>query len=123
MSRDRRTTKPDVLDGFDANGPYYGGLVGANPGYHTHLQLSANRMRLPGTGAGLRLLDAGCGTGASTDALLACAPDAEIVGVDVSDGMLAQARVKRWPPSVRFVHSPIDSITETDVDGGFDGIF
>jgi hypothetical protein len=37
-------------------------LVGANPGYHRHLQISAQRMRLAKLGRGLRLLDAGCGT-------------------------------------------------------------
>ena len=35
-----------------------------------HLRMSAQRMRLPTGGKGLRLLDAGCGTGASTAALL-----------------------------------------------------
>lgn len=123
MSRNRRTTKPDVLDGFDENGRFYDGLVDANPGYHAHLRASANRMGLSGRGIGQRLLDAGCGTGASTAALVASAPDAEIIGVDGSDGMLAQARAKRWPAGVRFVHSPIDQVSETDVGGGFDGIF
>ena len=42
----------------------------------------------PDDGRGLRLLDAGCGTGASTAALLAAAPEAEIVAVDASAGML-----------------------------------
>src|SRR6201986_3397163 len=51
---------------FDAGASAYDRLVGANPGYHEHLRLSAQRMRLPGGGRGLRLLDAGCGTGAST---------------------------------------------------------
>ena len=49
------------------------------------------RMRLANGGKGLRLLDAGCGTGASTAALLSVAPQAEIVAVDASAGMLAQA--------------------------------
>lgn len=122
MSGERRVTNDRVLDGFDANGPYYDGLVDANPGYHAHLRLSVTRMGLPQHGSGQRLLDAGCGTGASTAALVACAPEAEIVGVDGSDGMLAQARAKRWPPTVRFVHSPIEGISGTDVGGGFDGI-
>lgn len=123
MSNDRATSTPDVLTGFDANGPYYDGLVDANPGYHAHLRLSATRMGLPQPGTGLRLLDAGCGTGASTAALLSCAPEAEIVGVDGSDGMLVQARAKRWRPSVRFVHSPIEQVSQTDAGRDFDGIF
>ena len=33
----------DVPDAFDAGAPAYDGLVGANPGYHEHLRLSAQR--------------------------------------------------------------------------------
>ena len=76
---------------FDAGASAYDRLVGANPGYHAHLRMSARRMRIPNRGRGLRLLDAGCGTGASTVALLAAAPEAEIVAVDASAGMLAEA--------------------------------
>src|SRR4051794_33831485 len=97
-------------------------MVGANPGYHDHLRMSAQRMRIPNRGRGLRLLDAGCGTGASTAALLAVAPEAEIVGVDASEGMLQQARTKRWPSSVRFVHARIEDIAEHGLDGPFDAI-
>jgi ubiquinone/menaquinone biosynthesis C-methylase UbiE len=79
-------------------------------------------MRLPGTGEGLRLLDAGCGTGASTAALLAVAPGAEIVAVDASRGMLDEARSKSWPASVRFVHGRIEDLAELGVTGPFDGI-
>jgi ubiquinone/menaquinone biosynthesis C-methylase UbiE len=97
-------------------------MVGANPGYHEHLRMSARRMRIPDGGRGLRLLDAGCGTGASTAALLAAAPDAEIVAVDASEGMLAAARAKTWPSSVRFVHGRIEDLATLGVDGRFDGI-
>ncbi|KUI32062.1 ubiquinone biosynthesis methyltransferase UbiE [Mycobacterium sp. IS-1496] len=108
---------------FDAGAAAYDKLVGANPGYHEHLRLSARRMGLPDGGRGLRLLDAGCGTGASTAALLAVAPHAEIVAVDASAGMLAEARAKTWPGSVRFVHSRIEDIADAGVTGPFDGIF
>lgn len=117
------TTPGDVPAAFDAGAPAYDGLVGANPGYHDHLRLSADRMRLPDGGRGLRLLDAGCGTGASTAALLAAAPYAEIIGVDGSAGMLAQARAKNWPSTVGFVHSHIENLAAAGVDGPFDGIF
>lgn len=108
---------------FDAGAPAYDRLVGANPGYHGHLRLSARRMGLPGDGRGMRLLDAGCGTGASTAALLAAAPHAEIVAVDASAGMLAEASAKPWPSSVRFVHSRIEDVEAAGVTGPFDGIF
>ena len=112
----------DVPAAFDAGAPAYDKLVGANPGYHTHLRLSAERMRLPDQGQGLRLLDAGCGTGASTAALVALAPKAEIVAVDASAGMLAQAAAKPWPSSVRFVESRIEDLAEAGISGPFDGI-
>jgi ubiquinone/menaquinone biosynthesis C-methylase UbiE len=108
--------KAEVPAAFDAGAAAYDGLVGANPGYHRHLRMSAERMRLASLGRGLRLLDAGCGTGASTAALLSVAPHAEIVAVDASSGMLAEAAAKQ------FVHSRIEDIADAGVEGPFDGI-
>lgn len=112
----------DIPRAFDAGAFAYDKLVDTNPGYHAHLRLSAQRMRIPNGGAGLRLLDAGCGTGASTAALLAAAPEAEIVAVDASGGMLEQAQAKPWPSSVRFIQSRIEDIADAGVAGPFDGI-
>lgn len=39
-----------------------------------------------------RILDAGCGTGMSTAALVSAFEDAEIIGVDLSEEMLVKAR-------------------------------
>lgn len=114
--------RSDVPDAFDGGAAAYDRLVGANPSYHTNLGLSARRMRLPEGGRGLRLLDAGCGTGASTAALLAVAPEAEIVAVDAARGMLDAARTKAWPSSVRFVHARVEDLGENGVTGPFDGI-
>lgn len=114
--------KTEVPGAFDVGAQAYDRLVGANPGYHDHLRISARRMRLPDGGRGLRLLDAGCGTGASTAALLEAAPHAEIVAVDASAGMLEQAAAKTWPDTVRFVHTPIEELAEAGVEGPFDGI-
>jgi len=114
--------KAEVPGAFDVGAGAYDRLVGANPGYHDHLRISARRLRIPNGGRGLRLLDAGCGTGASTAALLEAAPHAEIVAVDASAGMLEQATAKFWPDSVRFVHTPIEALAEVGVDGPFDGI-
>ena len=114
--------KSQVPGAFDGGASAYDRLVGANPGYHDHLRISARRMRIPNGGRGLRLLDAGCGTGASTAALLEAAPHAEIVAVDASAGMLEQATAKSWPDSVRFVHTPIERLAEAGVSGPFDGI-
>ncbi|RCW46170.1 ubiquinone/menaquinone biosynthesis C-methylase UbiE [Halopolyspora algeriensis] len=111
-----------VVDEFDAAAGSYDRLVGANPGYHRHLALSARRLRLPDDGRGLRLLDAGCGTGASTAALLRAAPRAHIVAVDGSAEMLARARRKPWPVTVEFVHARLDELTDAGITGPFDGI-
>jgi ubiquinone/menaquinone biosynthesis C-methylase UbiE len=112
----------EVPSAFDVGAAAYDRLVGANPGYHAHLRLSARRMRLPGRGEGQRLLDAGCGTGASTAALLAIAPEAEIIAIDASKGMLDEALGKRWPASVRFVHGRVEELRGHGIDGPFDGI-
>jgi len=107
---------------FDVGASAYDRLVGTSPGYHAHLRLSAQRLRLPDEGRGLRLLDAGCGTGASTAALLSVAPRADIVAIDASKGMLDEAKNKSWPPSVQFVHTPVEGLAENGVVGPFDGI-
>ncbi|KAA1251143.1 methyltransferase domain-containing protein [Mycobacterium simiae] len=112
----------DVPGAFDAGAPAYDRMVSSNPGYHAHLRFSALRMQLPDHGRGQRLLDAGCGTGASTAALLAVAPAAEIIAVDASSAMLDVARRKSWPASVRFVHSPIEELAPHGVTGPFDAI-
>jgi ubiquinone/menaquinone biosynthesis C-methylase UbiE len=114
--------RADVPGAFDCGASAYDRLVGANPWYHANLSLSARRLRLPERGRGLRLLDAGCGTGASTAALLAAAPDAEIIAVDAAHGMLEAAQAKSWPSSVRFVHSRIEDLAEHDITGPFDAI-
>lgn len=112
----------DVPAAFDHGAWAYDRLVAMNPGYHTHLRRSASRLRLPNAGRGLRLLDVGCGTGASTAALLAAAPAAEIVAVDASEGMLAEARAKPWHGTVRFVRAGVENLEAAGVRGPFDAI-
>jgi ubiquinone/menaquinone biosynthesis C-methylase UbiE len=114
--------RAQVPSAFDQDATSYDRLVGANPGYHEHLAKSAERLRLPGLGDGLRLLDIGCGTGASTAALLKAAPHAEIVAADASAEMLEVARGKQWPSNVTFVHSRVEDLRDNGVDGPFDGI-
>ena len=95
---------------FDATAEHYDVMVGLNPGYHEHLRTAAQSLadRLPNGDAPARVADLGCGSGASTvalvDALGPAAADAEILSVDASDGMLAVARRKSWPAGVRFQH-------------------
>ncbi|MET7933128.1 class I SAM-dependent methyltransferase [Streptomyces sp. NPDC005322] len=113
----------DLAAAFDHAALRYDRLVAVNPGYHAHLRRSARRLGLPARRAGLRLLDLGCGTGASTAALLTAAPEARIVAVDVSAGMLARAGAKTWPARVRFVHAPVERLADAGVTGPFDAVF
>lgn len=111
-----------VLCDFDGAARSYDRLVGANPGYHRDLDRAARSLRLADGGRGARLLDVGCGTGASTAALLKAAGAAEIVGIDGSAQMLAEARRKQWPDSVSFVHTALEEAAATGVTGPFDGV-
>jgi ubiquinone/menaquinone biosynthesis C-methylase UbiE len=121
-SRPGRIGTDSVPRAFDDHAPSYDRLVGANPGYHDHLRLSAQRMGLPDQGRGLRLLDLGCGTGASTAALMEVAPEAEIIAVDASAEMLREAQRKTWPDRVRFVQGDAQDLAAVGVTGPFDGI-
>jgi ubiquinone/menaquinone biosynthesis C-methylase UbiE len=123
MSTPGRLHDEVLTHAFDAGAPSYDAMVGRNPGYHYHLRLSVQRLRIPDQGRGLRVLDIGCGTGASTAALLEAAPRAEIVGVDASADMLTQARRKRWPDTVRFVHSPVEELGPALRAAGLEGTF
>lgn len=80
---------------FSAGSRRYDLLVSLNPGYHRHLLRAATRLvqRCRPT----TVLDLGCGTGASTQAVLTAAPQARVVGVDASPGMVEHARSKYWP--------------------------
>lgn len=118
----RGLPREQVPGAFDVGAKAYDRLVGANPGYHEHLAKSAERLRIPGLGDGLLILDIGCGTGASTAALLKVAPHAQIVAADASAEMLEVARSKQWPSNVTFVHSRVEDLRENGVDGPFDGI-
>jgi ubiquinone/menaquinone biosynthesis C-methylase UbiE len=107
-------TTENVAAGFDEVAPRYDLMVALNPGYHAHLRAAADALveGLPQPelsaqpSSRVRLLDLGCGSGASTRAALQAAQAAglgcTIVGVDASSGMIEQARTKSWPPSVRF---------------------
>ncbi|OKJ99978.1 class I SAM-dependent methyltransferase [Streptomyces sp. CB02400] len=108
---------------FDHAARGYDALVAANPGYHSHLRRSARRLGLPRQGEGLRVLDLGCGTGASTAALSTVLPGARIVAVDASAGMLERAAAKNWPDRVTFVQAPAEGLAEAGVEGPFDAVF
>ena len=71
---------------------------------------------------GLRVLDAGCGTGALAERLAKACPDIDYVGVDLSPSMLARARARRtWPRAFTFLQGDLDALLSGDA-GGFDRV-
>lgn len=100
-----------VTEGFDLASDAYDRLVAGSPGYHAHLRLSARRLDPGALSPEPRILDLGCGTGASTAALLDIMPSARIVGVDASAGMLDAARAKSWPDTVAFHRARVEELT------------
>jgi 2-polyprenyl-3-methyl-5-hydroxy-6-metoxy-1,4-benzoquinol methylase len=71
---------------------------------------------------GMRVLDAGCGTGALAEHAARVCPDVEWVGVDLAPTMLRIAKAKRaWPGGFSFCQANIDDYLSTD-SRGFDRI-
>lgn len=117
---------------FDRAAPSYDSMVALSPGYHDQLRRSAEALvaRAPHSdGATVRVADLGCGSGASTAALLEAftaarpgtAPD--VTGVDLSAGMLAEARAKSWPGGVAFVEDDALGWLLDQPDGSLDAVF
>lgn len=71
---------------------------------------------------GMRVLDAGCGTGALAERAVRTCPDVEWVGIDLSRKMLEIAQAKRaWPSGFSFSQANIDDYLSADTRG-FDRI-
>ncbi|PID50994.1 MAG: ubiquinone biosynthesis methyltransferase UbiE [Propionibacteriales bacterium] len=89
---------------FDKSAKNYDLAVSLNPGYHNQLRFAATEVfRRLGTNSPARVIDLGCGSGASTRCLVNAAPSGStILGIDASAGMLEQAQQKPWPDGVRF---------------------
>ncbi len=124
-----------LADAFDRAAPTYDAMVALSPGYHDQLRTAAEALveRLSAVrsqeGAALRVLDLGCGSGASTQAVLDAwsaggrqADGLSITGVDASEGMLGQARRKRWPANVTLVVSDAVTYLEALPSGSVDGV-
>ncbi len=115
-----REAKRRVPKEFDRVAQSYDLLTGKNPGYARHLAMSAARLRL---GPGAQILDLCCGTGISTEAVSSVYPDAEITGLDASEGMLEVARNKPLAERVRFLSGDaMDPGATMGAEGPFDGI-
>ncbi len=115
LERDRTS----VPDAFDKVAGRYDLLTGLNPGYRRHLVWSARRLE---AAPGARLLDLCCGTGTSTEALVAAYPQATVVALDASPGMLAVARAKPVSASALFVLGDAMEPEASGIRGPFDGI-
>ena len=131
-------TSEDVTAAFDEVAPRYDLMVALNPGYHEHLRSAARallewlpRPALRSARPPVQILDLGCGSGASTRAVLRATQAAglrsSIVGVDASLAMLEQARAKQWPAGVRFEMGQAEKIAwsryEWELDDPIDGVF
>jgi ubiquinone/menaquinone biosynthesis C-methylase UbiE len=110
-------TPENVAAAFDEVAPTYDLMVALSPGYHAQLRAAAEALaeRLSGMDpSSVQLLDLGCGSGASTHALLRAAQAAglqvAIVGLDASAGMIKRASAKDWPVRVRFRVGPAEEI-------------
>jgi ubiquinone/menaquinone biosynthesis C-methylase UbiE len=112
--------KAHVPEAFDAVAPTYDLLTGLNPGYHRHLRSSAARLNVKTRAP--RLLDLCCGTGASTEALLRVYPDAHVVAIDASAGMLRVAAQKPELRGVELIRADATDPRAAGVEGPFDGV-
>jgi ubiquinone/menaquinone biosynthesis C-methylase UbiE len=113
------SVKRQVPSKFDKVASTYDLLTNASPGYHRHLKMSAAHLAAR---PGARILDLCCGTGSSTAAVRAAFPDAEIIGLDASEGMLVQARLKTELRAT-FVHGDAMDPAASGLTPPFDAIF
>lgn len=110
---------PQLAHDFDRVAPRYDLLQRLNPGYASDLTRSARRLQAPARGC---ILDLCCGTGLSTEALVACYPEAEITAVDQSAGMLEVARRKPALSKVNFIQGDAMALDACGARGPYDAI-
>lgn len=122
----------DVPSAFDDVASTYDLMVSLSPGYHAQLRASADTLVesladrvVPGRP--VRVVDLGCGSGASTAALVAALRaaglDHEVLGVDGSAGMLEQARRKPALADVDFRQADAEVLTADELGGRVDAVF
>ena len=130
-------TKPSdaatpVVSAFYDRFPFPGDPLqdGPPPGYNWRWcyrsVLAATHGRIPSVIDGPRILDAGCGTGVSTDYLCHLNPGSEVLAVDISDGALAVARERCQrsgaPQQVKSLRQEQRSLLDLADEGPFDYI-
>jgi|SRR5699024_8909485 len=115
-------------EAFSRSARRYDVLTQLNPGYRRELRRATRKLAalLPDDVEYPLIWDLGCGTGLSTQAVLETIPNARVVGVDASAGMLEAARAKTWPADVSFILDRVENLShnpapelETTPDGVF----
>jgi len=90
--------------------------------FHMAQSLKRRTFSLLEATAGRRLLDVGCGTGDDARALAGLvAPDGQVVGVDASEGMIAEARTRAAGHELPIEFHAGDAQALDFPDGAFDG--
>lgn len=90
--------------------------------YPMYRETSADLVRIAGIGPGETVVDLACGTGVTTEAVLApVGPDGRVVGVDGSPDMLAVAEDRVRGPNVTFVRWPAETF-HLAVEGPVDAV-
>ena len=110
-----RKRKPIALDAYEKLAERYAALVD-DKAENAHYEMPATLSVLPHVG-GMRVLDAGCGTGRYTEWLLD--HGAEVMGVDASPRMIRQARkrvAKRAEFHIADLGKPIDFLENRSFD-------
>jgi SAM-dependent methyltransferase len=103
---------------WDTYARYYDAITGLAP-YQDMLDDVLAALELK---PGMRVLDAGCGTGVLAERIAAAHPEVELVAVDLSPAMLRRARSRRaWPAKCAFIECGIDEFLNGDARG-FDRI-
>lgn len=120
-----------LAEAFDRAAPTYDAMVALSPGYHDQLRTAAEALvaRMPSGAGSARVLDLGCGSGASTQALHDAweaagrsASGLSVTGVDASEGMVAQARAKAWRQGVELVVADAVAYLREQPDASVDGV-
>ncbi|WP_247002372.1 class I SAM-dependent DNA methyltransferase [Halosolutus gelatinilyticus] len=109
--------EPVAKAAYDELADTYADEVRTNP-YNADLEFPATSSLVPDVD-GKRVLDAGCGTGAYTEWLLD--RGADVVGVDVSEAMLAHAR-ERVGDRATFHRADLAAPLEFAETDAFDGV-
>lgn len=102
-------TNEEMRRFFNQCAPSWDGACGASR------EKIAAVVTLAGVRPGVRVADIACGTGILFAEILERGPE-EIFGIDLSDAMIARARVKFSDPRIRLAASDVFAVRETGFD-------